>query len=367
MLFEAIGQYSAIAKIAMTEVLAALNAGYSVTVVAKELDESLRGRVEWLKLYVPPRGFALQWLTARHFYKKALGSRKFDVIHAHQPQTASLADVFECHYLTRVAYQTGTLEGRKSLRGRIIRAQQQVVLYAEDYYYRRFSRETRMLYDSAVTRENFHACYGILPKEQVLLYGCPPIDFPDQAQRDSARERLLGNETALAQNKLVVGYLGGIQKRKGYEALIAAVAKDANLFLLMGGQYTDNFAMPSLSGRGKGIGLVSDTKAFYAACDVFVVPSLYEPFGLVCFEAAVRGLPVIMSPQVGAAPHLVEHGAGVVWNPPEPLGPLVRHVVADRSQFNAGAAKMAEAYSESKRAEKLAEIWERAAAEKRKT
>ncbi len=154
MLFEAIGPYSAIAKIAMTEVLAAINAGYSVTVVAKQLDESLRGRVEWLKLYVPPRGFALQWLTARHFYKQALGNRKFDVVHAHQPQTASLADVFECHYLTRVAYQTGTLEGRKSLRGRLIRMQQQIVLHAEDHYYRRFSRGTRMLYNSALTQEN---------------------------------------------------------------------------------------------------------------------------------------------------------------------------------------------------------------------
>ena len=66
------------------EVRAALDAGYEVTVVTKQLAESLRGRVEWLRLTVPPRLFALQWLTALHFYRQALGKRKFDVIHAHR-------------------------------------------------------------------------------------------------------------------------------------------------------------------------------------------------------------------------------------------------------------------------------------------
>ena len=54
MVFEAIGNMSAIAKIAMADVQIALDAGYRVTVVAKFLDESLRDRVEWLKLTVPP-------------------------------------------------------------------------------------------------------------------------------------------------------------------------------------------------------------------------------------------------------------------------------------------------------------------------
>ena len=84
MLFEAIGPYSAIGRIAEMEVRAALDAGYEVTVVTKQLAESLRGRVEWLRLTVPPRLFALQWLTALHFYRQALGKRKFDVIHAHR-------------------------------------------------------------------------------------------------------------------------------------------------------------------------------------------------------------------------------------------------------------------------------------------
>src|SRR3954452_10644286 len=102
MIFEAISNDSAIAKVAMSDVNIALDAGYKVTCVSKILHESLRPKVEWLKLKVPPRGFALQWLTARRFIKQAIGNRTFDVVHAHQPQAASLADVFQCHFLTRV-------------------------------------------------------------------------------------------------------------------------------------------------------------------------------------------------------------------------------------------------------------------------
>ncbi len=48
-------------------------------------------------------------------------------------------------------------------------------------------------------------------------------------------------------------------------------------------------------------GGVSDTRPFYGASDVFVLPTIYEPFGLVCLEALACGLPVITSSSSGAA------------------------------------------------------------------
>lgn len=44
-----------------------------------------------------------------------------------------------------------------------------------------------------------------------------------------------------------------------------------------------------------------DLPAAYAAADVFVLPSLFEPFGVVVREAVAAGLPVVCSPAVGAA------------------------------------------------------------------
>jgi UDP-glucose:(heptosyl)LPS alpha-1,3-glucosyltransferase len=43
-----------------------------------------------------------------------------------------------------------------------------------------------------------------------------------------------------------------------------------------------------------------DTERFYQAADLFVLPSSYETFSLVCFEAAACGLPLVIPPIHGA-------------------------------------------------------------------
>lgn len=47
---------------------------------------------------------------------------------------------------------------------------------------------------------------------------------------------------------------------------------------------------------------------FYEAADVFVLPSLHEPWGLVVNEAMIMGLPVIVSSKVGCRKDLVGQG-----------------------------------------------------------
>jgi glycosyltransferase involved in cell wall biosynthesis len=353
LIHEAIGQDSAIAKIALNQVRAALAAGWSVSVVAKILDPSVREKVTWLPLKVPRRLFLYKWITARHFIRRALGGRTFDVIHAHQPQVADLSDVFQCHFLTRVAYERKCLEERPGLRPKLIRVQQQGVLYAEDRCYRRWNPNTRMLFCSDLLRREFARLYGPPPLEEVLVNPCPPINFASVDERQAARRALVGEFSGL-----VIGYIGGLQERKGYKRLMPAIEADPNLFLLMAGAYTDRFVAPALSGRFKGIGLTSDVSTFYAACDVLVVPSLFEPLGLVAFEAAARGTPVIATREVGALPHLLEFGAGVEWNPTEPLGDLARNVMSNIQVMRAGAVRMASEISETRQAERLMAVYE---------
>jgi glycosyltransferase involved in cell wall biosynthesis len=52
----------------------------------------------------------------------------------------------------------------------------------------------------------------------------------------------------------------------------------------------------------------SELPALYDLCDVFALPSRFEPWGLVVNEAMNAGRPVIVSDRVGAAPDLVEDG-----------------------------------------------------------
>jgi len=55
----------------------------------------------------------------------------------------------------------------------------------------------------------------------------------------------------------------------------------------------------------------SELPALWAAADLFVLPSLHEPWGVVVNEAMAAGLPVVLSDRVGAGPDLlVEGGTG---------------------------------------------------------
>jgi glycosyltransferase involved in cell wall biosynthesis len=351
---EGIGHDNAIAKVAMFQVRAALEAGWAVSVVAKFLDESLRERVTWLPLTVPARSFFIQWTTARHFIRRALGGRRFDVVHAHQPQVADLADVFQCHFLTRVAYERKCLEQRPGLRPKIVRVQQQGVLHAEDRCYRRWNPATHMLFCSELVRQEFARLYGMPPSAEVWVNPCPAIDFASSEARHRARQALVPADFS----GLVVGYLGGVQQRKGYQRLIPAIQSDADLFLLMAGPYSGGFRVPALGARFRSLGILDDVAPFYAACDVLVVPSLFEPLGLVAFEAAARGVPVIATEEVGALPHLLEFGAAAQWNPSEPLGPLVRRLCGNLQSVRQGAVRLAEEMSEVRQGRRLIETYE---------
>lgn len=52
----------------------------------------------------------------------------------------------------------------------------------------------------------------------------------------------------------------------------------------------------------------AELPTIYGACDVFVLPSENEPWGLVVNEAMSAGLPVVVSEEVGAAADLVDDG-----------------------------------------------------------
>src|SRR5207248_580451 len=65
-----------------------------------------------------------------------------------------------------------------------------------------------------------------------------------------------------------------------------------------------------VSERVKFMGFVNQSQLpeTYRAADILVLPSEYEPFGLVVNEAMACGLPAIVSDQVGARFDLVRHG-----------------------------------------------------------
>ena len=57
-----------------------------------------------------------------------------------------------------------------------------------------------------------------------------------------------------------------------------------------------------------GFQVKEDLKKYYKACDIFVFPTRYDPWGLVVNEAMANGMPIISTNQSAAALHFIQDG-----------------------------------------------------------
>ena len=350
---EEIGGHASIGKIARQQVETALAVGWRVTVVANQLESGLRSEVQWLKLHVPRRSFAFQWLTGRHWIKKAIGKRTFDVVHGHQPQVADLCDVYQCHFSTRAAYEHHCLYDGLSSKTVVAAIQKSIVLLAEDRVYRRWNEKTLMVFVSALLRQEFAQSYA-LPAREITLENAVPVESAvTPEQRRLAREHYFQQ----VDDRIVVGYLGGMQTRKGCGILLDSIRREPGIHLLFGGQDTEQIR-GTVPGHIHAIGSVENLDRFYAACDVVVVPSVFDPCPVVVVEAISRRIPVIVTSGVGNMDTLLKYKAGLCWHPDQTLGSVVRRIIEERASFQAGAEHFATAQSQSDYRQKILGIWE---------
>jgi glycosyltransferase involved in cell wall biosynthesis len=117
------------------------------------------------------------------------------------------------------------------------------------------------------------------------------------------------------EDDLVVLFCAKLQSWKGPQELLLAFAeaKLANALLIIAGdgplrsQLSAEAQALKIAERVRFLGFVNQSQlpAIYASSDVMVLPSNYEPFGVVVNEAMCCGCPVIASDRVGAARDLI--------------------------------------------------------------
>jgi len=150
-----------------------------------------------------------------------------------------------------------------------------------------------------------HTLHGVVPDEKihVVSYGAPPIRPRTPIARDGNRP-------------LKVLFVGALIQRKGISYLLDAVDRlgtEVEL-TIAGRRFRPNSRVDEALGRVRWFETLSHGHVLdlMMEMDVLVLPSLCEAFGLVVTEAMACGLPVIVTPNVGAADLVSEGREGFV-------------------------------------------------------
>lgn len=111
----------------------------------------------------------------------------------------------------------------------------------------------------------------------------------------------------------VIGAVGRLDRQKGFDVLVRAVASlpDVHLVLIGDGPerhaLEDSIAQLGLQDRVTLLGWSAEAPALMRSFDVLAAPSRWEGLPLVVLEAMLAGVPVVATP-VGGVPDAVRHG-----------------------------------------------------------
>jgi UDP-glucose:(heptosyl)LPS alpha-1,3-glucosyltransferase len=193
-------------------------------------------------------------------------------------------------------------------------------------------------------KSDLNKYYGV-PEEdvEVVPNGFSPEEF--NLQRGREMRDAVRREVGFAADEKVIVFVANELDRKGYPALLRAVQAmaDPKLRILVAGRMA-----PPAHPLVKYVGSTSDVARYYAAADVFALPTLYEAWGMVIIEAMATGLPVLTSRLAGASIAVREGTTGNLLDDPADeneivakLRPLIAGEHASPEEISASVADYA--------------------------
>jgi UDP-glucose:(heptosyl)LPS alpha-1,3-glucosyltransferase len=123
----------------------------------------------------------------------------------------------------------------------------------------------------------------------------------DSKLREKSRDQL-----KVKPGEIVSLFAGSGWERKGLRFAIAAVAlcRNRKMRLIVAGRGNQRHYK---SKRVRFLGEVADLVPIYSAADIFILPTIYDPFSNACLEALACGLPVITTRDNGFS-EIIEDG-----------------------------------------------------------
>ncbi len=177
---------------------------------------------------------------------------------------------------------------------------------------RLFSETGLIIANSKMVRDQIRRHYAVPEERMAVVYnGVDPGRFtPENRSARHVVRRGLG----IPEDSLLLLLVGSGFERKGLGTLVNALSflKDDDVrAVVIGkgdeGRYLILAEKCGIRDKIVFLGAREDVEKFYGAADVFVLPTLYDPFSNATLEAMASGIPVITTKNNGAA-ELIENG-----------------------------------------------------------
>jgi UDP-glucose:(heptosyl)LPS alpha-1,3-glucosyltransferase len=198
--------------------------------------------------------------------------------------------------------------------------------------------------NSKMVRDEIRDRFSVAEEKLPVIYnGVDSEAFsPDLRKHRTA----IRNVLHIPEQSVVYLLVGSGYERKGVARAIEAIARlPEHAFLVVIGRdkslsrYKRQARRLGIGHRVALLGPQDDTKPFYGAADVFVLPTLYDPCPNAVLEAMACALPIVTSTKCGAAELVIEHDAGFVC-PARDVDALATNMgilLADQARADRGA------------------------------
>lgn len=310
-------------------------AGHEIHLFANQWTEERN--VIFHKVDVLPFGSFLSVLTFNRNAKKAIGKASgFDHVISFERTTCQ--DIYRagegCHAeWLRIRSEVDPVYKNMSFR---INPLHLALLSIEQ---RLFSDTKLIIANSKMVRDQIRKHYAVPEERIAVVYnGVDLVRFtPENRKWRGEVRRGLGISDA---SRLLL-FVGSGFERKGLGTLVKALSflkgEDIRTVVIGKGDEGRYRMLAGRCGIPDGIiflGARHDIEKFYAAADLFVLPTLYDPFSNATLEAMASGLPVITTENNGVAELIENGGEGYVLESlPDP------RELADRIYLSVGNLK----------------------------